>query len=118
MEGESRFYPRPGASQGSKRRETSEIVRYMRVRGQTRESKSPHGFHARAQILPCEYASLTEMCEFMGMELRENAPSARDSEEAGITQFLTHKSTLFSILDLSFIHHHFNTPPLNETDFQ
>ena len=33
----------------------------------------------------------------MGQELLENSPVARESEEAGITQFLTHKSTLISI---------------------
>ena len=37
------------------------------------------------------------MCKFMGQELLENSPVARESEEAGITQFLTHKSTLISI---------------------
>ena len=33
----------------------------------------------------------------MGKELRENAPAARGSEEAGFTQFLTHKYTLLSM---------------------
>ena len=59
MEGESRPEPRPGASQGAQRGGTSEAVRDMRVRGQTAGvvgSKSPHGFHARTQILPSEYA--------------------------------------------------------------
>ena len=36
------------------------------------------------------------MCKFMGKELRENAPAARQNEEAGISQFLTHKFTLLS----------------------
>ena len=39
----------------------------------------------------------TEMCKFMGKELRETAPAARGREEAGFTQFLTHKSTLLSM---------------------
>ena len=39
---------------------------------------------------------LTEMRKFMGEELRENVPAARGTEEAGFTQFLTHKSTLLS----------------------
>ena len=33
----------------------------------------------------------------MGEELRENAPAARGSEEAGLTQFLAHKYTLLSM---------------------
>ena len=40
------------------------------------------------------------MCKFMYKELCENASAARWSEEAGFTQFLTHKSTLLSILNL------------------
>ena len=44
----------------------------------------------------------TEMCKFMGKELRENAPAARQSEEAGFTQFLTLKSTLLSLPLLCF----------------
>ena len=44
---------------------------------------------------PFKYQS-TEKCRFMGKELRENAPATRGSEEAGFTQFLTHKSTLLS----------------------
>ena len=35
----------------------------------------------------------------MGKELRENVPASRGSEEAGITQLLTHKSTLLSKSD-------------------
>ena len=38
----------------------------------------------------------TEMCKFIGKELRENLHAARGSEEAGFTQFLTHKSILLS----------------------
>ena len=41
---------------------------------------------------------LTEMRKFMGEELRENVPAAREGEEVGFTQFLTHKYTLLSIL--------------------
>ena len=37
------------------------------------------------------------MCKFTGKELRENAPAARGSEEAGLTQILVHKPTLLSI---------------------
>ena len=33
----------------------------------------------------------------MGEELRENAPVARKSEEAGIKQFLIHESILLNI---------------------
>ena len=36
---------------------------------------------------------LADLCKHMGNELLENAPAARGSEEAGITQFLTHKPT-------------------------
>ena len=46
----------------------------------------------------------TEMCNFMGNELRENTPAASESEEAGFTQFLTQNSTLLRILFLvSFV---------------
>ena len=38
----------------------------------------------------------TEGCKLMGKELRETAPAARGSKEAGFTQFLAHKSTLLS----------------------
>ena len=36
------------------------------------------------------------MCKFTDKEFRENAPAARRSEEAGLTQFLTYKYTLLS----------------------
>ena len=60
-------------------------------------------FHSGGRIISCPLMSLqltqenqnmaavwhTEMCKFP-----ENAPGARGSEEAGLTQFLAHKSTL------------------------
>ena len=38
----------------------------------------------------------TEVCKFVGKDLRENAPAARESDEVGITQFLTRKYTHLS----------------------
>ena len=38
----------------------------------------------------------------MGKELRENAPAARGSEEAGLTQILVHKPMLLSITYCTF----------------
>ena len=38
----------------------------------------------------------TEVFKLMCKELRENAPAARGRQEAGFTQFLTHKYTLLS----------------------
>ena len=48
--------------------------------------------------LSAKCAPSTEMCRFIGKELRENAPAVRESKEAGFTQFLTHKYTLLSML--------------------
>ena len=39
----------------------------------------------------------TEKCMFMGKELRETSASRWTHQEAGFTQFLTHKSALLSI---------------------
>ena len=42
------------------------------------------------------HCTCTEKRKFMSEELRENAPAARGSEEAGFTHYLTHKSTPLS----------------------
>ena len=47
----------------------------------------------------CWVTTLLDACKIskMGKELRENAPAARGSKEAGLMKFLTNKSTLLGI---------------------
>ena len=51
----------------------------------------------------------------MGRELRENAPAAKGSEEAGFTQFLTYESTL---LDTQMCIHVFQTKKFSGIPWQ
>ena len=48
-------------------------------------------------VLIAPACTRTVTCKFMGKEWCENVPAARGSEEAEITQFLTHKSTPLSM---------------------
>ena len=46
------------------------------------------------------------MCKVIGKELHENVPVARGNKEAGFTQFLTHKSTLSSVVEATVLNGH------------